>query len=279
VTLLGIPLFAENDCSEEAAKQRVHYNENFVKKYTDNLNYPHTQEYMAYLDRVFKDQVNLQDLESIAEICCGHGEMSTLFGSQIGSGIGLDISPAMLAAACQKHQDVESMFYIQGDATRLPLGDGEFKSVFMLGGIHHVSDRARLFSEIYRILQPGGRFFFREPVSDFFLWRWIRAMIYRISPALDASTERPLLWSETIPALERAGLRLRTWNTYGFLGFCLFMNSDVLVFNRLFRYLPGVRAITKLFASFDDFIVRLPGLRHAGLQVIGVAEKPQNEAG
>ena len=51
------------------------------------------------------------------------------------------------------------------------------------------------------------------------------------------------------------------------------MNSDVLVFNRLFRFIPGIRALTRLAAKFDDWTVRMPGLRRAGLQVVGVAEK------
>ena len=52
------------------------------------------------------------------------------------------------------------------------------------------------------------------------------------------------------------------------------MNSDVLVFNRLFRFIPGIRFITRLAVNLDDLMVRLPGLSRAGLQVIGVAEKP-----
>ena len=80
-----------------------------------------------------------------------------------------------------------------------------------------------------------------------------------------------------MPYLEKAGFKLRAWETYGFLGFCLFMNSDVLVFNRVFRYIPGIRGITKFFANLDDLIVRLPGFKRAGLQVVGVAEKPKKE--
>ena len=74
--------------------------------------------------------------------------------------------------------------------------------------------------------------------------------------------------------LSEAGLVCRDWRTYGFLGFCLFMNSDVLVFNRLFRFLPGIRALTRFATRLDDWTLRLPGLAGAGLQVVGVAEKP-----
>jgi hypothetical protein len=100
-------------------------------------------------------------------------------------------------------------------------------------------------------------------------------VIYRLSPILDHMTERPLRYRETEPPLGAAGLRLTHWRTHGFLGFCLFMNGDVLFFNRLFRFVPGIRAITRASTCLDEWTVRVPGLRRAGLQVVGVAEKPQ----
>jgi hypothetical protein len=77
--------------------------------------------------------------------------------------------------------------------------------------------------------------------------------------------------------LEEAGLRSQRYRRYGFLGFCLFMNSDVLFFNRAFRFVPGIRAITRASARLDEALLALPGFRRAGLQVIGVARKPAGE--
>lgn len=273
VSSTGIPLFAESFLSANAERQRTHYDK-VAAKYVENLGYPHTIEYLSYLDRMFLDQIDNADLSDVAEICCGHGELLTLLDRSDIDGIGVDISSNMLEFARDKHRENKGFIFVQGDATKLPLQDAQFGSVFMFGGIHHVPDRPALFSEVFRVLRPGGRFYFREPVSDFFLWRWIRTIIYSASPSLDAETERPLLWKETVPLLERTGFRLESWKTYGFLGFCFFMNSDVLVFNRLFRFIPGIRIITRLAAYLDDFVVRLPGLSRAGLQVVGVAEKP-----
>ena len=77
-----------------------------------------------------------------------------------------------------------------------------FDHACIFGGIHHVNDRMALFSEIHRILEPGGRLLYREPVSDFFVWQALRSVIYRLSPALDHKTERPLTYEETVPLLE-----------------------------------------------------------------------------
>lgn len=268
----GIPLFAEEFCSPEARIQQAHYDK-IAAAYAANLGYPHTQEYMAYLDRVLLDVVDPKTLGAVAEICCGRGEAFQLLGGRIGRGIGVDVSLSMLQAALDENPD-RNLSFVQGDATTLPLASDAFDSVFMLGGVHHVTNRRALFQEVARVLKPGGRFYFREPVSDFVLWRAIRAVVYRMSPTLDHETERPLLHRETVPVLEAVGLKCRHWRTHGFLGFCFFMNSDVLVFNRLFRFLPGIRAITRASTWLDEWTTAMPGLRRAGLQVVAVAEKP-----
>jgi ubiquinone/menaquinone biosynthesis C-methylase UbiE len=269
-----IPLFAEELCSQEARIQQAHY-DRIADAYVANLGYPHTQEYMAYLDEMLERVVDRATIGTAAELCCGRGEAFHLFGRDIARGVGVDVSVSMLGAARAANPDGHLAF-VQGDATVLPLASGTFDTVFMLGGIHHVNDRQSLFSEVARILRPGGRFYFREPVSDFALWRWIRAAIYRISPTLDHLTERPLLHADTVPVLESAGMTTRDWSTHGFLGFCLFMNSDVLVVNRLFRFVPGIRRIARWSTVLDAWILSMPRMKNSGLQVIGVAEKRAN---
>jgi ubiquinone/menaquinone biosynthesis C-methylase UbiE len=272
ITATGLPLFAQASISEQGLKQQAHY-DRIAKDYLANLGYPHTQEYMAALDRALLSCVSQNSLGTTAEICCGRGEAFHLLQDRIQCGVGVDVSVSMLEAAQTEHRR-RPIGFVQGDATMLPLRSAAFDNVFMLGGIHHVSDRQRLFSEIERILKPGGTFYFREPVSDLALWRWMRSVIYRLSATLDHETERPLRHCEVAPLLENSGLRLTQWATHGFLGFCLFMNSDVLIFNRSFRLVPGIRQITRFFAKLDNWALSLPGMHNAGLQVIGKAEKP-----
>lgn len=266
-----IPLFAEQFLSPEAAIQQEHY-DHIADAYATNLQYPHTQEYMDYLDRVLREEIADTEFGVCAELCCGTGEAFALFEHAIDTGIGVDISSSMLEKAQEAFKD-SPLIFVQGDATLLPLANESFDTVIMLGGIHHVPDRQALFEQIYRVLKPGGVFFFREPVSDFWLWKFLRAIVYRVSPVLDHETERPLLYAETVPVLEAAGFSQVTWRTCGFLGFCLFMNSDVLFVNRLFRFIPGIRGITRAFARFDDWCTSRSLLKRAGLQVVGSARK------
>ena len=81
-------------------------------------------------------------------------------------------------------------------------------TLLMLGGVHHVPDRVALFGEIARILKPGGIFLWREPVSDFVLWRALRAVVYRLSPMLDDETERDDIDMDTLDGMRCAAAML-----------------------------------------------------------------------
>lgn len=271
ITNDSIPRFLESSRNKDAIIQERHY-DSVADKYIENLSYPHTIEYLGYLDNKLDKIVNKTEIGVAAEICCGAGEAFKLYESKIDFGVGVDVSVNMLTNA-RATFNTDKIFFTQGDATCLPLADDSFDTVFCLGGIHHVNDRKSFFNEVNRILKPNGRFIWREPVSDLLLWKILRTIIYKISPSLDYDTESPLQYNDTVPVLKEAGMELESWKTYGFLGFCVFMNSDVLVFNRFFKYIPGIRYITKLFIFLDELCAKMPLLQRKGLQVIGSAIK------
>jgi SAM-dependent methyltransferase len=273
VSPAGIPLLADGVLSRDGETQRHHY-DRVADGYLANLTYPHTREYSAYLDRALFAVVGDESLGTVAEICCGAGEGLQLLGRRVARGIGIDVSTRMLEAAVESFAGDPTRVFVQGDATRLPLKSAAFDTVAILGGIHHVNDRDALFGEVARILKPGGRLLFREPVDDFVLWRLIRAVVYRMASSLEADTEHPIRHRHTADALARAGLRLTTWQTHGFLSYCFLMNADVLPINRVWQYVPGVRGLTRAAARFDDLLLHAPGLSGAGLIAIGAATRP-----
>ncbi|KIL97731.1 putative S-adenosylmethionine-dependent methyltransferase 2 [Paramagnetospirillum magnetotacticum MS-1] len=272
----GVPLLAEDGIGHDAQVQQQHY-DGVAAAYVENLSYPHTQEYLAYLDQMLETVVEGRPIGIAAEICCGSGEAFRQFGERMAQGIGIDISANMLGAARASFPDPRFLF-VQGDANRLPLADSCLDTVFMVGGVHHINDRRALFSEIHRVLKPGGRFYWREPVSDFLPWRMIRWVIYRLAPALDHLTERPLRYHDTVPLLKELGFGVEAWKTCGFLGFCFLMNSDVLVFNRLFRFLPNIRDLSRALIRLDHAMTSTRLLSRQGLIVVGAAAKPEGSS-
>ncbi len=95
----------------------------------------------------------------LVDIGTGTGRMLELFAPRFRRGIGLDLSPAMLAYARAKlerasltHAQVR-----QGDIHDLPLGDQTADAVVMHQVLHFLSDPQRAIREAARVLAPGGR--------------------------------------------------------------------------------------------------------------------------
>jgi len=150
----GIPLFAGGLLSSEAQAQRAHYDK-IAAAYTTNLGYPHTQEYMAYLDRVTLQAAG-DKLGVLVELCCGHGEALKLFGRRAQRYVGVDVSENMLNAALALHDHPDALF-VQADATHAPLANESADTVVMLGGFT-TCRRARLVPGSRQNLKAWGGF-------------------------------------------------------------------------------------------------------------------------
>ena len=266
-----IPIFFFFFSFSDTLIQKDHYN-TIYKTYVENLAYPHTIEYTDYLNKKFISLIEKEKFNVFLELCCGSGEGIKLFNKNYQDALGIDISIKMLNEAYDTKLSSKIQF-VQGDAINLPLKDSTIDCLVMLGGIHHISDRNKLFKEVNRVLKSDGVFLWRDPVDDFIVWRLIRKIIYKLSPLLDENTEEPLRFNITKTQLSQNGLELKKWNTVGFFGFCLFMNSDVLFFNRFFRKIPKIRSVVKAFTKVDEFITNLNFMKNRGLIVIGMAKK------
>ena len=119
----GIPIFSAR-MSHDASIQDQHYQE-IAAEYIKNLGYPHTEEYMAHLDRMLLDVIDLDHVGTVAELCCGHGEAFKLINGRATRGIGVDISVTMLEEAVRRYGSQHVMF-VQGDVTKAPLAANSF---------------------------------------------------------------------------------------------------------------------------------------------------------
>jgi ubiquinone/menaquinone biosynthesis C-methylase UbiE len=72
---------------------------------------------------------------------------------------GLDMTPEMLAKARAAAAEMEAanVEFVEGEVEKLPFGDASFDVVISNGVIDLVPDKDAVFSEIYRVLRPGGR--------------------------------------------------------------------------------------------------------------------------
>ncbi len=270
----GIARLLPDDPPEASRMQADHYDRIAGPYLHARATLQFTADLWESLDRTLLDAVGSTDGLAVAEICC---DAAGLIGKSFplaAHRVGVELSAGMLACA----GDPEDVTLVCGDATSLPLGTGTFDVVVLHGGVHHVPDRARLCSEIHRMLRPGGRVAFLEPLDDFFLWRILRAVIYRLSPLLNAGVEMPLRRLETMRALADAGFSGATAHPCGYIAFALFGNTDVMTFMAAFAKLPGARAISRALIGLDGWLCRVPVVRWCALQAVFRAFKPEGMA-
>jgi SAM-dependent methyltransferase len=100
--------------------------------------------------------------ERVLDIGSGAGTDSLVAAQMVGpagSVIGIDMTPQMLnkARAAAAEMGMENVTFFEADAERLPFDDGSFDVVISNGVIDLVPDKHAVFSEIFRVLVPGGR--------------------------------------------------------------------------------------------------------------------------
>ena len=106
-----------------------------------------------------------------------------------------------------------SVTVIQGDAARLPFSDGTFSSAIAILMLHHLCSgelQDRAFSEIWRVLRPGGVFLAFE-IQDGWLHRvgHTRSTFVPVTPASAFARLTTAGFSKVTVDFRRGGFRIR----------------------------------------------------------------------
>jgi 2-polyprenyl-3-methyl-5-hydroxy-6-metoxy-1,4-benzoquinol methylase len=104
--------------------------------------------------------------KKLLDIGAGLGESSVYFALQGADVTTVDISPQMVETALK----LGAQFGVKlqglvsgGEAPNLP--EARYDIIYIANTIHHVQDRASLFSQMHRALKPGGKFFSYDPLA------------------------------------------------------------------------------------------------------------------
>jgi ubiquinone/menaquinone biosynthesis C-methylase UbiE len=150
----------------------------------------------------------------VLDLGCGSGENSLLLARRGAEVVGVDISESLLALAGQRLSvngcAAAPVRFLPASAHRLPIPDASVDVVLGIAVLHHL-DLDSTSNEVFRVLRPGGRAIFMEPVRDSRLFRAVRNLIPYRAPDV-SPFERPL----TTPELRRFGAPFRLTNARRF---------------------------------------------------------------
>jgi ubiquinone/menaquinone biosynthesis C-methylase UbiE len=164
------------------------------------------------------DSLTPREGELVLDVGCNDGLMLAVMREVYGTrGVGVDFSRAAVssAAACRGEGNV----FFSADALNLPFADETFDVAVSYSVMEHVSDHARMVSEMARVLKPGGRLLvFTTCRRDRWTWHWWQRTTSggRYGLGLDDQAghdpERFLDQAELSDLLHRAGLhRLKVY--------------------------------------------------------------------
>jgi ubiquinone/menaquinone biosynthesis C-methylase UbiE len=89
----------------------------------------------------------------VLEVGCGTGHWLRMLERGRGRVVGLDVSRPMLQ---QAREGAAGAFLCHGSAKELPYRDQTFDRVICINTLHHFGGPERVFSEVRRVLTPGG---------------------------------------------------------------------------------------------------------------------------
>ena len=94
------------------------------------------------------------------DVACGTGKVAASLARMVrprGRVVGLDFSPRMVDRARLERKTTPGLSFVVGDALALPFEDASFDASAIAFGMRNLPDYARGFSEMTRVVRPGGR--------------------------------------------------------------------------------------------------------------------------
>lgn len=196
----------------------------------------------------------------IVDFGCGSGGNAVQLANRGAHVWAVDISEDLIRLA-RRRMEVNGREsgaqFIVGSAHDLPFPSGSIDILFGTVILHHL-DLTLASKEVHRVLRPGGRAIFHEPVRNSALIRFLRSLIPYRAPAI-SPYERPLTDAE----LREFGARFSSMRSRGFN----------LPFVPLIELLTGRRGIDRLYRFDRALLDRFRWLEYyAGRRVIEVVK-------
>jgi SAM-dependent methyltransferase len=117
----------------------------------------------------FLPWLNLNQSSKLLEVACGSGGVSLLIARESkATVIGIDINEQGIRAASERatsERVKENVtFQLADGGKRLPFSDAFFNAIFCNDSINHLPNRPQVLREWHRLLKPGGKLLYTDPI-------------------------------------------------------------------------------------------------------------------
>ncbi|EMO58610.1 methyltransferase domain protein [Leptospira santarosai str. CBC1416] len=109
----------------------------------------------------------------ILDLCCGYGRLTLPLLSKLLNVVGVDLSPTLIQEAESRRVKLNlgnNMSFQVGDMRRIPFQSSQFDFGYCvwasLNFLSNLEDQIKAFTEIYRVLKPGGKFLIEIPFHE-----------------------------------------------------------------------------------------------------------------
>ena len=182
---------------------------------------------------------------------CGPGSRAVEMARLGATVVGVDISGEAIRIAQLRAGAKDNLTFAQMDAEAMSFPNDQFDLVCGTAILHHLNVHAAS-REIVRVLKPGGRAVFLEPLGHNVLINLYR----RLTPAMRTVDEHPLCMTD-IEAISD-----------NFADVHLYHYVLTALIGVPFRKLPGSEARFNALHAIDRMLFRLPALRWQAWQLI-----------
>ncbi len=114
--------------------------------------------------------LNLSPGKSLLDVACGSGGPALRIAEATGCClVGVDVHQDAVATgnslAAQRGLNERAEFQVADATARMPFPDARFDSITCIDAINHLPDRSHVMGEFARLLKPGGRLLFTDPIT------------------------------------------------------------------------------------------------------------------
>jgi len=118
----------------------------------------------------FNAWLNLAPGKTLLDVACGSGGPALRIAAQTGCSVfGVDVHQdaisTAISLAAERGLTQAARFQVADATAPLPFPEASFDAITCIDAINHLPDRARVIADWARLLKPGGRMLFTDPIT------------------------------------------------------------------------------------------------------------------